>query len=265
MKGVCRPRLVRGSLNLSEPHPPGSPGSDTTVTRPSGDAFFPTHVSMSLREKSAAASMPWRHATRSIPPRDAYQHSPRNLRVGRRPAAASERSARCVALYAPYWQRGRRRRPPATRSWWPRVHDGRLCHACASINASILSAVTSPSNGLKTLGLSRYPRARRGLALSMAQLDLVMVPGLAFDGEGHRLGYGGGYYDRTLLGYTGTVMGVAFSQQIHASLPVAPHDHPMDGVICELGYKPRTQGHITLAKQAGLLHHKGRAVELTHA
>ncbi len=81
-------------------------------------------------------------------------------------------------------------------------------------------------------------REPTGLALPMVQLDLVMAPGLAFDGEGRRLGYGGGYYDRTLLGYTGMVMGVAFSQQIHAALPGAPHDRPVDGVVCELGYKP---------------------------
>jgi 5-formyltetrahydrofolate cyclo-ligase len=86
-------------------------------------------------------------------------------------------------------------------------------------------------------------REPEGAALPITQLDLVMVPGLAFDGEGHRLGYGGGYYDRTLLGYTQAVIGIAFSQQIHASVPAAPHDRFVDGVVCELGYKPRLRPH----------------------
>ncbi len=68
---------------------------------------------------------------------------------------------------------------------------------------------------------------------------VVLVPLLAYDVTGHRLGYGGGYYDRTLaaLRASGAVraIGVAFSAQAVDSLPGAAHDQRLDAVITELG------------------------------
>jgi 5-formyltetrahydrofolate cyclo-ligase len=69
--------------------------------------------------------------------------------------------------------------------------------------------------------------------------DVVLVPLLAFDGSGHRLGYGGGYYDRTLavLRAAGRVLvvGVAYSAQEVDSLPGTEHDQRVDAVLTELG------------------------------
>lgn len=55
-------------------------------------------------------------------------------------------------------------------------------------------------------------------------LDVVLVPGVAFDLGGRRLGRGAGYYDRLLAGVRGTTCGVAFDEQISGELPVEPHD-----------------------------------------
>jgi len=55
-------------------------------------------------------------------------------------------------------------------------------------------------------------------------LDLVLVPGVAFDMEGRRLGRGAGYYDRLLKDVQGTICGIAFDEQISGALPVEPHD-----------------------------------------
>jgi 5-formyltetrahydrofolate cyclo-ligase len=55
-------------------------------------------------------------------------------------------------------------------------------------------------------------------------LDVVLVPGVAFDLGGRRLGRGAGYYDRLLIGVRGTTCGVAFDEQISGELPVEPHD-----------------------------------------
>ena len=55
-------------------------------------------------------------------------------------------------------------------------------------------------------------------------LDVVLVPGVAFDLGGRRLGRGAGYYDRLLTGVRGTTCGVAFDEQISGELPVEPHD-----------------------------------------
>jgi 5-formyltetrahydrofolate cyclo-ligase len=65
------------------------------------------------------------------------------------------------------------------------------------------------------------------------ELDLILVPGLAFDPEGRRLGYGAGYYDRTLGGSKALKVGLAFDFQVAASLPGQPHDVSMDLVVTE--------------------------------
>jgi 5-formyltetrahydrofolate cyclo-ligase len=66
--------------------------------------------------------------------------------------------------------------------------------------------------------------------------DLVVVPLLAFDRGGRRLGYGGGYYDRTLAALpTAFRLGVAFAAQEVPSVPAGPHDIPLHAVATEHG------------------------------
>jgi len=68
--------------------------------------------------------------------------------------------------------------------------------------------------------------------------SLILVPLLAFDLEGHRLGYGGGFYDRTLAGTLGiTAIGIAWAGQEVASLPHQPHDMALDFILTEHGLK----------------------------
>ena len=78
-----------------------------------------------------------------------------------------------------------------------------------------------------------FPRAVPGL---------LLVPLLAYDNQGHRLGYGGGFYDRTLAALNGaalrvTAIGVAFSGQEVISLPTGPHDMALHGILTEHGLK----------------------------
>jgi 5-formyltetrahydrofolate cyclo-ligase len=67
--------------------------------------------------------------------------------------------------------------------------------------------------------------------------ELLLVPLLAFDGRGHRLGYGGGFYDRTIRAFGVPAIGVAYAAQEIASLPAEPHDMALTGVITELGFR----------------------------
>jgi 5-formyltetrahydrofolate cyclo-ligase len=60
--------------------------------------------------------------------------------------------------------------------------------------------------------------------IPLNRLDLVLVPGVAFDLNGHRLGRGKGYYDRLLANIAGSTCGVAFDQQIVSQVPSEPHD-----------------------------------------
>lgn len=69
--------------------------------------------------------------------------------------------------------------------------------------------------------------------------DILLVPLLAFDRRGGRLGYGGGYYDRTLERLRAMkriiVVGLAFAEQEIDAVPVQPHDQRLDWVLTPYG------------------------------
>ncbi|MFT4091378.1 MAG: 5-formyltetrahydrofolate cyclo-ligase [Asticcacaulis sp.] len=69
--------------------------------------------------------------------------------------------------------------------------------------------------------------------------DIVLVPLLAFDRQGHRLGYGGGFYDRGLRFLKSQkpfkAWGIAYAAQAVHHLPVEDHDQPLDAVLTETG------------------------------
>ena len=63
---------------------------------------------------------------------------------------------------------------------------------------------------------------------------LCLVPGLAFDTQGFRMGYGGGFYDTFLKGFTGTSVGLCRRAQLCDKVPaLEPHDLPVNFVITE--------------------------------
>ena len=80
--------------------------------------------------------------------------------------------------------------------------------------------------------------------VSPNQLDLVLVPGISFDLNGHRLGRGQGYYDRLLPTVRGTKCGLAFDRQIATEIPAEPHDVALDYLVTPtrcLAVSARTQ------------------------
>lgn len=63
-------------------------------------------------------------------------------------------------------------------------------------------------------------------------IDLIVVPGMAFDSQGHRLGRGKGYYDRFLMKYPDVkTIGICFSFQMLDEVPAEPHDQLIDEII----------------------------------
>jgi 5-formyltetrahydrofolate cyclo-ligase len=67
----------------------------------------------------------------------------------------------------------------------------------------------------------------------LGSIDLVVVPGLAFDRRGARLGQGGGYYDRTLCQTGALRVAVAYSEQVVERLHTEAHDLPMNILVTE--------------------------------
>ncbi len=65
------------------------------------------------------------------------------------------------------------------------------------------------------------------------EIELALVPGLAFDRRGWRLGYGGGYYDRFLAGFAGISAGIVFDDLLLDEIPRAEHDVPVQWIVTE--------------------------------
>lgn len=68
-----------------------------------------------------------------------------------------------------------------------------------------------------------------------ADVDLIFVPGVVFDKNKNRIGYGKGYYDRFLEGQHAVTVGLAFSCQLVPEIPADPHDRQLDMILTEEG------------------------------
>ncbi len=103
----------------------------------------------------------------------------------------------------------------------------------------------------RRLHLHRYPCALERLSFGLRQpvrgtaelaeaevdeaIDVALIPGLAFDRRGYRLGHGAGHFDRFLAHRGFSAVGLAFHLQLLDELPVEAHDVPMAAVVTERG------------------------------
>ena len=83
---------------------------------------------------------------------------------------------------------------------------------------------------------------------------LLLAPLVGFDPQRYRLGYGGGYFDRTLAALSGarTVIGVGYDSQALATIHPLPHDIPMDRIVTESGFRHEAEA-VELSSPACLL------------
>ncbi len=93
-----------------------------------------------------------------------------------------------------------------------------------------LSTLTRGVLGIREPGPVAPPFDRRAIGL-------ILVPGVAFDWSGNRIGHGAGYYDRFLCGFDGMTCGLAFSAQVSDRLSVLPHDVPVRALATEHGIR----------------------------
>ncbi len=98
------------------------------------------------------------------------------------------------------------------------------------------AAVDSRST-LESGALGILEPGRRCVAAQLGRGDLVIVPGLAFDRDGRRLGRGGGFYDRTFppRAPAPRLLGFGFAWQLVDELPEEPHDRRLAGVVTDAG------------------------------
>ena len=72
------------------------------------------------------------------------------------------------------------------------------------------------------------------MKIAYKNIDLILVPGIAFDREGHRIGYGFGYYDKFLKKVPKSVkIGLCFDFQVVDKVPREEHDVPVDLIVTE--------------------------------
>ena len=72
------------------------------------------------------------------------------------------------------------------------------------------------------------------------EIDLALVPGLAFDIQGWRLGFGGGFYDRFLCDYARVTLGIAYQTLFLDHVPCGEYDIPMKFIVTQNGiHHPR--------------------------
>lgn len=109
-------------------------------------------------------------------------------------------------------------------------HDGILVTPVVMKKPVLKHVITKNLDNL-SLNIFGIPENRMGKEYS-GSYDLIVVPGVGFDTEGNRLGYGGGYYDYFLHKISNTQkIAVAYPCQIQEYIPVNGHDIPVDKVI----------------------------------
>jgi 5-formyltetrahydrofolate cyclo-ligase len=113
--------------------------------------------------------------------------------------------------------------------WLPRFSRHGQCYEMVLVRSLVADVVPGAFGILEPRAeLPAVSRQEQG-----SEAVVWLVPGLAFDLQGQRLGRGRGYYDRLLDGTRGVRVGVAWDWQVLKSLPHAAHDVAMDWVVTD--------------------------------
>jgi len=177
------------------------------------------------------------------------------LRIRARAARASldhsERADAAVAVARHFFDGVALQQADIVAAYW-RIRDELDCQPILvklmdSNQTVVLPVVVGPEEPLDLRvweqGASLYESGFGTLAPSelapKAEPDVVIMPLLGFDSRGTRLGYGGGYYDRTLatMKKPPRLIGLAFAAQELERIPREAHDVPLDAVITEAGMR----------------------------
>lgn len=113
------------------------------------------------------------------------------------------------------------------------VEGGRTIALPRIEGSEVVPVPYRPGDGVRETSFGA--REPVGPALEPAVIDVVVAPGVAFDREGRRVGYGGGYYDRLLPRLRPGVpaVAVAFALQVVAEVPAGGMDRRVDAIVTE--------------------------------
>ena len=134
------------------------------------------------------------------------------------------------------------------------LEDGKTI--CAPLVVSSSELVAYQITNFSELEKDKFgilsPNPNKAKKILPEEIDLAIVPLLAFNKDGYRLGYGKGYYDQYLpkLNSNCKKIGVAFSTQFAESLPVEIYDYPLNKILTETGFFPLTKRVETHAHSA---------------
>ncbi len=139
------------------------------------------------------------------------------------------KSAECVALYKAI--AGEINVDRLFSSCWS-LHK-RCCIPVYNSNAKIYEFAEIDINTSFRTGNYGIQEPEAPTLVPVEEIDLMIVPGVAFDPSGNRLGRGGGYYDRLLSRFAGNSVAVAFDFQVFPRIPCDSHDIPVNAVVTE--------------------------------
>jgi 5-formyltetrahydrofolate cyclo-ligase len=138
---------------------------------------------------------------------------------------ASEQNLKRIACYLSFGSE------PATDSFIELARAEGIEIACPRVepDGQMVMAVLEDKALPSKLGF----REPTGEIIQPKDLDLIIVPALAIDYQGKRLGRGAGYFDRYLGSFSGSTVGLVFDAEFIPEVPSLPHDAPVSRVITQ--------------------------------
>lgn len=146
------------------------------------------------------------------------------------------RGARTVALYLARADEV----PTAELAQVFQMDRKRLCVPAYDEEGAVYRWALWGSETAMKLGPWGIPEPERPRFLEDTEPDCILIPGLAFDRRGYRLGRGGGHYDRLLAGSRGFSVGLGVEAQRVDRLPIEAHDVRLHLVVTEKGEYPES-------------------------
>jgi 5-formyltetrahydrofolate cyclo-ligase len=189
--------------------------------------MVPSHKALSIDETKRALRREARARLKALPPAQRTEGSAR----ARQLLAVQPlwQQAESILFYAPM---------PEELDLWPlliqTLASGRVAALPCFVkeaNRYIACRVRNLKLDLKKGQLGIREPADHCTGSVLNRLDLILVPGVAFDLHGRRLGRGKGFYDQLLADLRGVTCGVAFDEQLVDEVPVAPHDVSLNRIL----------------------------------